>query len=102
MENGGDTGNRWLSLLWNADTRGLLPQTGEDGTLPPREAQATVAELMKSHDRAINTATSWPDTNFILWLPKEQDQAVRIISHLLGPNGFQGISPKVGRMKKFH
>ena len=47
-ESGDVTGSRWVSLLWNTDTRGILPAEGEDGTLPPKEAQAMTAELIKS------------------------------------------------------
>ena len=82
-ENEGSAGSRWVSLLWATDTKGLLSKEGEDGTLPPHEAQALTAELIKSQERALIAAARWPDTNFILWMPKEQDQAVRLLSHLV-------------------
>ena len=82
---GGEIGGgrrRWLSLLWLTDIRGILPTEAEMGTLRPQEAMAVTAELLKNANKAMAQAVSRPETDFIMWLPRETNLATRLLAHI--------------------
>ena len=77
---GGSGGESFLSI--RPDVHGNLPALPDSATLLPEEARQVNAALLRNAEAALAQTNSYPNTDLIMWLPREANMAARLLAHL--------------------